>query len=150
MPRRARGIRAQGMPRCRLFDRDAQHGRPRALAAGVAGPARHELRAAGDLEARRVAAAVGARGHDLLLPARGAGLARADDDRLAALRALERAVDGDLVLARLQLLLGELLVGRGEAGGARAARVTAGARGEQAAEDAAAGGRGGRERVGLL
>src|SRR5262249_51208567 len=99
---RARGLRKERMPRFSLPYRDGGQGRARPGAAGVAGQARDDLRGAFDVEARGVAAAVGARGHDLLLPARRAGGARAHDDRLAALRALERAVDRDLVLGGLE------------------------------------------------
>src|SRR5690242_17616634 len=110
-PSRTRGIRMTlRMPRSlALLDDDREHRRARALTARVARPARDELRRAPHVEGRRIAAAVRARGDDLLLPARRAGGAGADHDRLAALRPLERAVDRDLVLGRLELLLAQLL-----------------------------------------
>ena len=99
--RRARDIAYRGYERPAPADEDylrsvtVQHTRAGALAARVAGPAGDELGGAGDVERRREAAAVGARGHDLLAPVGRADLAGGDDDRLAALGALERALDGD-------------------------------------------------------
>src|SRR4051794_22220080 len=145
---RTRGIR-MSMPRVSaLLDRDLEHGGPGAAAARVTRPARDELGGARDPEGRGEAPAVGAGGHDLLAPVGRAGLAGGDDDRLAALRPLQRAVDGDLAAGLLEGLLRELLLLGREAQRGLAAGVAAGRRGEQAAPHAVArGGRGG-ERVG--
>ena len=60
-------------------------------------PAQRATNSAGPrtLKRRGEAAAVGARGHDLLASSASSARAGGDDDRLAALRALERALDGD-------------------------------------------------------
>src|SRR5690349_425522 len=112
---RTRGIRLS-MPRASaLLDRDVQHGGPGAATARVTRPARDELGAARHAEGGREAPAVGAGGHDLLAPAARAGRAGGDDDRLAALRALQRAGHRDLAVGLLERLLGELLLVGGEA-----------------------------------